>query len=419
VTASAIDVAGAGQPPANRWPVYGLLTANAVSAVGNMLTSVTIPWLVLEMTGSAARTGVSGFFAVLPLAIAGLFGGTLVDRIGFRTMSVVSDVASGVTVAAIPLLHLTIGLAYWQLLVLVFLSALLDTPGGTARQSLIPDLARLAEMPFERANALGQSIPRIAILVGPALAGLLIATLGTHNVLWLDAVSFAISAALVAGLVPRDPPRESAAGRYVDELRAGGRYLREQPMLLWLICTFAALNLLLDPIFAVVLPVYAEEHFGSAVRLGLMVATFGGGTIAGVVAYGIAGPRLPRRPTLLATIVMAGLPIWPLALVGAFPVVIAALFVMGASIGPISPIVMTILHERVPAEFRGRTFGAMTAIASATIPLGIVITGFAIELLDLRATLLLLAIAYIAVAASAFVNPAFRQMNQPADSVTG
>ncbi|HEX5164542.1 MAG TPA: MFS transporter, partial [Thermomicrobiales bacterium] len=184
-------------------------------------------------------------------------------------------------------------------------------------------------------------------------------------------------------------------------------------MLLWLIGAFAALNLLLDPIFAVVLPVYAEQHFGSAVRLGLMVATFGAGTVAGVVAFGVVGTRLPRRPTLLVAIVMAGLPIWPLALVDAFPVVIGALFVMGAAIGPISPLVMTILHERVPAAFRGRTFGAMTAITSATIPLGIVITGFAIELLDLRMTLLVLAAIYVAVAATSFVNPAFRQISQP------
>jgi MFS family permease len=412
MTAGVLDGAEAVQPPVNRWPVYALLSANAISTVGNMLTAITVPWLVLEMTGSAARTGISGFVAVLPMAIAGLFGGTLVDRIGFRRMSIVSDLASGVTVAAIPLLHLTVGLAYWQLLVLVFLSALLDTPGGTARQSLIPDLAQLAGMPFERANALGQTIPRVAILLGPALAGLLIAMIGTHNVLWIDAATFALSAALVAGVIPRDKPRSTAAGRYLDELRAGGRYLREHPMLLWLIGTFATLNLLLDPIFAVVLPVYAEQEFGSAVRLGLMVATFGAGTVTGVVAFGVVGPKLPRRPTLLTAIVLAGLPLWPIALTDAYPVILVALFVMGASIGPISPLVMTILHERVPAELRGRVFGAMTAIASGTVPLGIVIVGFTIEGVGLRSTLVVLAVAYLAMAATAFVNPAFRQLEK-------
>jgi MFS family permease len=402
--------------PINRWPVYALLSANAISTVGNLLTAITVPWLVLEMTGSAARTGISGFFAVLPLAIAGVFGGTLVDRLGFRRMSVISDLASGATVAAIPLLHLTIGLHYWQLLVLVFLSALLDTPGGTARQSLIPDLASLAGMPFERANALGQTIPRLAILLGPALAGVLIATVGTYTVLVIDAATFGVSALLVALAVPRDKPREPTANRYLDDFRAGTRYLTEHPMILWMIGTFAALNLLLDPLFAVVLPVYAEQEFGSAVRLGLMVATFGGGTVAGVVAYGVVGPRLPRRPTLLTAIGLAGLPLWPIALVDRFSVILVALFAMGASIGPISPLVMTIMHERVPAELRGRVFGALTAIASGSVPLGILMTGFLIELLGLQSTIITLGVAYLAIALTALVSPAFREIEKPANS---
>jgi MFS family permease len=400
--------------PINRWPVYALLSANAISTVGNLLTAITVPWLVLEMTGSAARTGISGFFAVLPLAIAGVFGGTLVDRLGFRRMSVISDLASGATVAAIPLLHLTIGLHYWQLLVLVFLSALLDTPGGTARQSLIPDLASLAGMPFERANALGQTIPRLAILLGPALAGVLIATIGTYAVLVIDAATFVVSALLVALAVPRDQPREPTSNRYLDDLRAGTRYLIEHPMILWMIGTFAALNLLLDPLFAVVLPVYAEQEFGSAVQLGLMVATFGGGTVAGVVAYGLVGPRLPRRPTLLTTICLAGLPLWPIALVDRFSIILVSLFVMGASIGPISPLVMTIMHERVPAELRGRVFGALTAIASGSVPLGILMTGFMIEVLGLQSTIITLGVAYLAIALTAFFNPAFREIEKPA-----
>jgi MFS family permease len=110
--------------------------------------------------------------------------------------------------------------------------------------------------------------------------------------------------------------------------------------------------------------------------------------------------------------VMAGLPLWPIALTDTFPVIVAALFVMGASIGPISPLVMTILHERIPAELRGRVFGAMAAIASGTVPLGIVIVGFTIEGIGLRSTLITLAVAYLAMAATAFVNPAFRQIEK-------
>src|SRR3954451_21147265 len=83
-------------PVTTRLPIVALLTGNAISTVGNMLTAVAIPWFVLKTTGSAGKTGLAGFSAVLPLAIAGVFGGTLVDRLGFKRMSIAADIASGV-----------------------------------------------------------------------------------------------------------------------------------------------------------------------------------------------------------------------------------------------------------------------------------------------------------------------------------
>lgn len=147
-----------------RLPLYTFLAANAISMIGNNLTMVAVPWFVLETTGSAAKTGLVGFFTALPAVLAAFFGGTLVDRLGYKRMSIISDLASGLTVAMIPLLYLSIGLQFWQLLLLVFLSALLDAPGNTARQALLPDLAALTATPPERVNAWQQTIQRFHYL---------------------------------------------------------------------------------------------------------------------------------------------------------------------------------------------------------------------------------------------------------------
>src|SRR5947209_5316139 len=171
--------------PARRLPITALTTAGIVSLTGSMLTNVAITWFVLQTTGSAAKTGLTGIFAMLPFIIGGVFGGALVDRLGFTRMSVLADLTSGLTIALIPLLYHSFGLAFWQLLALTFLANLFNTPGNTARQSLVPDLAALAGMRLERANALVQSIPRFATLFGPPLAGVLIALFGASNVLWL------------------------------------------------------------------------------------------------------------------------------------------------------------------------------------------------------------------------------------------
>ena len=129
------------ETPANRAPITGLLAANIVSLIGSMLTLIALPWFVLQTTGSAAKTGLTGFFVALPFLITGIFGGTVVDRLGFKRSSVIADIVSGIGIALVPLLYYTVGLAFWQLLALVFLGNLLAVPGLTARRALLPELA--------------------------------------------------------------------------------------------------------------------------------------------------------------------------------------------------------------------------------------------------------------------------------------
>src|SRR5215212_9523909 len=146
----------------SRVPLGMLLAAAGISQAGNMLTMLAIPWFVLETTGSAARSGVTAAVEAIAVVVAGFFGGALVDRLGHKRTSIVADLASGVTVALIPLLYHTVGLAFWQLLVLVFLGALLDTPGWTARRSLYEVVARLGDVDLERTNTAAMMVGRTA-----------------------------------------------------------------------------------------------------------------------------------------------------------------------------------------------------------------------------------------------------------------
>src|SRR5437899_1752307 len=104
----------------NRLPVVAVLTGNAISLAGSAAALVAIPWFVLQTTNSPAKAGITGFFITLATVAAAFFGGGLVDRLGFKRTSILADIASGLAVALIPLLYVTVGLQYWQLLVLVF-----------------------------------------------------------------------------------------------------------------------------------------------------------------------------------------------------------------------------------------------------------------------------------------------------------
>src|SRR5262245_56487269 len=186
----------------DRLPIFALLAANTISLAGSALTMIALPWFVLQTTGSAAMTGLAGFFVALPGFVAGIFGGTLVDRLGYKRVSIVADLVSGIAIALIPLLFITVGLAFWQLLALIFLGSLLEIPGVTARRALLPELAAMASVRLERVNGAFEAIQHLALLLGPPLAGILIVWLGASNVLWIDAATFAASAAIVTLAIP-------------------------------------------------------------------------------------------------------------------------------------------------------------------------------------------------------------------------
>lgn len=399
-----------------RVPLFALLGANGISMVGNVLTMIAVPWFVLQTTGSAARTGLVATFTALPAIIAAFFGGTLVDRMGHKRMSVISDAMSCLTVALIPLLYQLLGahFAFWQLLVLVFMGALLDAPGGTARLSLLPDVAKTAGMRLERVNSAAQAIQRGSNLLGAPLAGFLIAVMGPSRVLWMDAASFAISALMIAVLVPSPAaaPPETKRTRYLEDLKEGLRFIRRDPLIFAIVSTIMVTNFLDAPLFAVVMPVYVKQSMGSAVNLGLIIAGFGAGAMLGTLIFGAIGHHLPRRMTFALSFIVVGLQFFFLALLPPLGFIILAFAVLGLASGPLNPIIMTVMQERVPAELRGRVFGTMTAGAYLAVPLGMLLTGYMVELTSVRTTLLIQASIYLAITLSLLINPALRQMNK-------
>jgi len=404
--------------PRNRLPLFALFTANAISMVGNVLTMIAIPWFVLQTTGSATQTGITGFFSLVPVVIAGLFGGALVDRLGYKRTSISADLASGITTALIPILYFTIGLQFWQLMVLVFFGALLDTPGSTARSALVPELAELAGMPIERATSLNQIVERSSRLVGAPLAGFLIVVMSTANVLWLDAISFFISAAMVAVLIkaPRIKPPETAHSKYSDELRGGLRFLRRDHLLLALTFTIMLTNGLDAAYASVVRPVYVDQVWGSAFDLGLLIAVNAAGAILGAIVYGAIGHRLPRHATFVTMFMLTGLRFWIMALYPALGVVLIFTFISSLGAGPLNPIIDAVEYERIPAHMRGRVFGVITAGAWAAMPLGTLLGGVLTEQFGVQWMLIGLGVTYLLATLSMGFIPAMRDMNRRAET---
>jgi predicted MFS family arabinose efflux permease len=379
-----------------RW----LLVAQAISLTGSRTSLLAIPWLVLETTGSAARTGLVAFAEMLPYVLASALGGPVIDERGPRRMSVRADVASVVVVAALPLMYHADLLPLPIFLAVIAVAGALRGFGDIAKRAVLPLAVESSAVDMTRAAALNDGVDRLSYLLGGAVGGLLIAWLGAANALLVDAASFGLAALIIgAGVrvgtaVRADDDREP----YLVALRAGFGFVRRDPLILSTALLVLATNLLDQAHLGVFIPVWVHDVAGSPAALGAVFAAFGLGAVLGNIAFTALSARLPRAATFRICFVLAGAPhILVMAVSSSVVVVSVALFTSGVLCAAINPILAAVCYERVPRHLQARVIGVLRATSWAGIPLGSLAGGLLIAALGLRGALLLAGGIYLAV----------------------
>ncbi len=400
----------------NRRPLFTLYGTTLVSVTGNAMAAIAIPWFVLQTTGSAAQTGITAFFTVMPIVIGMFFGGALVDRIGYKRVSVGADLVSGAATLLIPLLYYTTGLAFWQLLALVFIGNLFDSPGRSARSAMLPELSAAAGIDLDRSNGLMESISRATGMIGAPVAGLLVATLGVAGVLLIDAVTFFISAVGTQALIPASlvEAEHHEKTPYLDDLRAGFQFVRTDSLIITIIAVVMVTNMIDAAMGAVTLPVYAQTMFGAeqgALAQGLMIGAFGAAALVGSLLYSGSGRIFSRRWLFTLGFMVVGLRFLVFAAFPSLGVLMVAMLVNGLLAGPINPIIGTAMYQRIPREMRARVFGLLSAGVLVATPIGGLLAGFLTQQSGLRETLLIYAAIYIVATGSLLFNRSVRQLD--------
>lgn len=302
----------------------GLLAAAITSSTGSNMTTVALPWFVLATTGSATKMGVVFAVRLLPLALFGFASGRVVDRIGAGMTIVAADAVRAVLVATIPLLYHLGLLSFAVLLVLVFSLGVLGVPYYASQRLVLTELLEDDEQAVARGNSLLEGATELTTLVGPALAGFLIVFLGPANVLWIDALTYAVSAALLAVSVPRRRIRPVEEVSEPRGVLAGVRLLRRD-RILGRIAVSSLIFGFAGPALIAAIPFVAFARYDEDPKIaGWLLAAFGGGAIIG----SLATYRLLARMSALhvARIGVVGLvvffwllaipmPAWTLALV--------------------------------------------------------------------------------------------------------
>ncbi|MFF2012313.1 MFS transporter [Streptomyces sp. NPDC058195] len=356
--------------------LVGMLSANAASLSANRVLSIALPWFVLTTTGSVGKTGLVAFCQIVPYVVAQALAGPIIDRVGPKRISVAGDLASTVATAAAPLLYLTGNLSFGLLLGLLAVVGAADGPANGAKGLFVPAATRAARVPLERGTGLSAAVERTATTVGPAIAGVVVASFGSLYALWITACLFGVAALIVSTTLsdpvpePHEVPVEEVDG-YLSRLRQGAVFLRDAKLLRSIVCMLAVTNLLDQAFMSVLLPVWAKETGYGAGAIGLVVSVFAATSIvAALVAAGVA-ERMPRRTVFLIGLTLGGVPRFVAMAMGApLWLVLAVLAVGGLGSGFVNPIVGAVTYELIPTPLLGRVKTLAQAVTWAGIPFG-------------------------------------------------
>lgn len=384
-----------------RGPLGALLTAGALSQLGNAITTIAIPLIVLQTTGSAWATGLAGTAATAPLLLGGVLGGVVVDRLGFRRASIIADVASGLTIAAVPVLLALDALPFWLLLVLVFFSNLLDAPGRAARASQLPELTVLAGLSLEKSTAIDATVSRMSMMLGAAAAGGLIAIFGAGPTLLVNAALFTVAVVVTVLFVPvmaldRAEAAQEDTGLGWRGITAGIRFVWTTPVARAIVGLLIITNLLDIAAFSVLNPIAATTYSPDGAAYGAMTAFFAGGALIGAALSPLIPARWSRRTIIVVLFVIVGPGMfWLFALRPPLPLLLVGIAVAGLLAGPLNPILDTALLRVIPATIRARALGALSTGVAAGMPIGTLLAGAGVDLLGLTTAYLVGGGAYL------------------------
>jgi MFS family permease len=346
----------------------------SISILGDQFYMVALPWLTLNLTGSALALGTVGAVAAIPRALFMIVGGAMTDRFAPRNVMLVSNSLRIFLTALLTLLVLTNSVQLWMLYILAFAFGTVDAFFFPAQSAIVPQL--VSKEQIESGNAISQITAQLAGFIGPALAGLIIATLsGAASVEALEqsgkgvdgsalGVAFAfdtltfIVAAVALWLIRGGRSAIQKDGEQQDllsSIREGWQVVWNDPVLRVMLFITAAINFLFGGPMGVGIQALAKFRFvEGAFALGVIMSAFGGGALVGA----ILGGSLPAPKRLgIVAVTLVGVGGAAMGLFGylytLLPAVLVAVF-MGVTIGYVNVVMFSWMQKRTPAEVMGR-----------------------------------------------------------------
>lgn len=364
-----------------------LQVANLSSGVANGVVMITVPWLVLERTGSPAQAGLLAALVSLPgIFVSPVIGG-LIDRVGRRAVSALSDVFSCISVLLFVVGELTTELSYVFIASFAVLGAVFDPAGYTARKTLIPNAAESSGMAVDKANGRHEGFFAIGWMLGPALGAWGISVGGPTLAFAGTSALFLVAAFAVRSMRIREhhePHSESREG-FTQSLRGGWTLLRSDRTMLIFTMGLTVITGLYMPIDTVIWPTHFES-LNDPVGLGLVMSAIALGMVFGAFGYEKLAGRMSTIKLLRVSILVSTAALLPMGFLPGRLVFTVLAFITGLAWGPFTPLWNTTVQRRVDPASQGRIYGLQMSLVYAAPPLGQLLVGWGIENFGLRAT---------------------------------
>ncbi|MEX2255419.1 MAG: MFS transporter [Acidimicrobiia bacterium] len=372
-----------------------------ISGTGSWMQLVAQAWLVLRLTHSGVALGLTLALQFAPILLAGAWGGVIADRVDKRKLLIGTAAASGALALVLGAVTATGVVEVWMVYALAVSLGLVTAVDNPARRSFVPEMVPATDV----ANAVGlnSTVFTAARVVGPAIAGAVIPTLGVAWCFVLNGVSFVAVILALRAMHSSELSPAPVVERGRRQLRAGFQYAwSSRPVRLALVVTAIIGTLAFN--YPVVLPLMATEEFGGdAATFGIMMALLGAGSLVGalwVAHFGRASTRIMLRATLALGITMTAATL--------APGLVTELLVL-PTVGLTSMILLSmataVCNEETAPEMRGRVMALLSIAFLGSTPIGGPLVGWVSEALGPRAGLGIGAIAALATGIVALVVP--------------
>lgn len=343
-----------------------------VSNVGSWMQIVAMGWLILQLTNSAFYLGLVGLVRAVPALSLTLVGGVLADRLDRRKTLIVTQVSFGVLALILGVLDASGRITIWQILVISFLSSAVSALDNPTRQALVPDL--VGDDNIASAVGLNSAAWNGAAVIGPAIAGVLVATISTSGAFLLNGLSYFAVVWAVWKMKPRT--HESVAKRSMLENLTGGLEFMRRDRRIWGLMLIMGIATFLARPYTQLMPIFAQDvlHSGAS-GYGILMGVTGVGALIGAVLVAPLGNSERKGFWQVLMTILFGASLVLFAASRWFVPSLAILLVVGASQTLLMGMTNTLLQLNVPAEMRGRVMSAYTLIPMGVQPLGSMLMG--------------------------------------------